>query len=245
MLKEVSESEDSFVDEEEKMPTGGVKGAKGKSIIEGGAGGKERDGDPSAGTISTDQREVKQETSQQNVGKPETEDKNEWDSELQNTEDQKEKEVAVKGDPEMAVVYIKTLLPMFADLFHSSQSAAVKRKILSLVHKLSHHVMQEWLQDLCQPAGEPSFLSQICELVAVTIDNEVGPRDRRGKRLPRGGRGKRLSCGGRGKRLSCGRRGRGYPVVGGAKGYPVVGGAKRLSCGGKAKGYPVVGGAYY
>lgn len=178
MLKEVSESEDSLAEDEEKSPSGGAKGAKGKeSIIEGGgAEGKERGGmDPLLGvTIPThsDQGEAKQKASQQSQMKQEIEDKNECDGESQNTEDQKERE-DIKGDPEMAVIYVKTLLPVFADLFHSSQTNTVKKKILPVIHKLSHHITSEWLQDLCQSTEEPSFLSQICELVAVTIDNEV------------------------------------------------------------------------
>lgn len=167
MLKDISESEDSFVDEEEKTPTVGTKGDVG------GAEGREKGsvGSLLGPTILShgDQGEIKLEAPQQRQGKEETPQGKE--EAVQSSEEQKED--GGKGDPEMAVVYIKTFLPVFADLFHTSQAAAVKKKILPVIHKLSHHVTAEWLQDLCQLTEEPSFLSQICELVALTIDSEV------------------------------------------------------------------------
>ena len=167
MLKEISESEDSFVDEEEKTPTGSAKGTK--EDVGGTEGREKRTVDPSlAPTIPThsDQGEIKLEVPEQKQGKQEM-------GERDNEAAQDRGEEGGKGDPEMAVVYIKALLPVFADLFHSSQAAAVKKKILPIIHKLSHHVTAEWLQELCQVTEEPSFLSQICELVALTIDSEV------------------------------------------------------------------------
>ena len=51
-----------------------------------------------------------------------------------------------KGDPEMAPVYVKALLPMFCQTFNSTMIQTVKRASLGLIKKIIHYMTSELLE---------------------------------------------------------------------------------------------------
>ena len=80
-----------------------------------------------------------------------------------------------KGDPEMAPVYIKRLLPVMAEVFHSSLAPALRKECLRLMRKICRYITSEWLEEISQErdAQQPTFPAQISEVLAITLENEV------------------------------------------------------------------------
>ena len=80
-----------------------------------------------------------------------------------------------KGDPEMAPVYIKRLLPVLAEVFHSSLAPALRKECLRLMRKICRYITSEWLEEISQEgeAQQPTFPAQISEVLAITLENEA------------------------------------------------------------------------
>lgn len=57
-----------------------------------------------------------------------------------------------KGDPEMAPVYLRRLLPVFTEIYHSSLAPALRKESLRLMRKMCRYVSAKCLQELCQGA---------------------------------------------------------------------------------------------
>ena len=87
----------------------------------------------------------------------------------------KEEEEEDKGDPEMAPVYIKRLLPVMAEVFHSSLAPALRKECLRLMKKICRYITSEWLEEISQDRDvqQPTFPAQISEVLAITLENEV------------------------------------------------------------------------
>ncbi|KAK3734839.1 hypothetical protein QZH41_011760, partial [Actinostola sp. cb2023] len=84
---------------------------------------------------------------------------------------EKEKEEAedIKGDPEMAPVYLKTLLPVLAKNYLSTMMPSIRKATLSLMRKMVHYASDELLKDLSQI---PNVASLIVEVLAMVLDHE-------------------------------------------------------------------------
>lgn len=54
-----------------------------------------------------------------------------------------------KGDPEMAPVYLKRLLPVFCATFQSSMLPSVRKASLSLIRKMVHYIQPDLLVETC------------------------------------------------------------------------------------------------
>ena len=91
----------------------------------------------------------------------------------------KEEEEEDKGDPEMAPVYIKRLLPVMAEVFHSSLAPALRKECLRLMKKICRYITSEWLEEISQERDVqlPTFPAQISEVLAITLENEVKRRE--------------------------------------------------------------------
>ena len=82
-----------------------------------------------------------------------------------------------RGDPEMAPVYLRRLLPIFTEIYHSSLAPALRRESLRLMRKMTHYVTSACLQDLCRDAlpadpSRPPFSAQISEVMAAVLESE-------------------------------------------------------------------------
>ena len=81
------------------------------------------------------------------------------------------------GDPEMAPVYLKRLLPVFTEIYHSSLAPPLRKESLRLMRKMMHYITSSCLQDLCKEAtpadtSHPLFSAQISEVIAAVLENE-------------------------------------------------------------------------
>ena len=178
MLREVSDTEDSFSpDEEEEASGGGNEGVK--------------DAPPFL-SLPPSSPSITAEAS----GGDESAKKKEGEGESAAEAEAAEED---KGDPEMAPVYLKRLLPIFTELFHSSLAPALRsagpsahalgdmpgmlcslfcrKESLRLLRKMCRYITAEWLGELCAAdVGEqwPPFPTQISEMLAVVLEDEVG-----------------------------------------------------------------------
>ena len=88
-----------------------------------------------------------------------------------NTEEKKEEPEDVKGDPEMAPIYLKNLLPLFAKNYKETMMPSIRKATLALMRKMIHYSSQAQLEELSQ---NMSFASVIVEVLSVVLDHEVG-----------------------------------------------------------------------
>lgn len=85
-------------------------------------------------------------------------------------EEKKEEPEDVKGDPEMAPVYLKNLLPLFAKNYKETMMPSIRKATLALMRKMIHYASQAQLEELSQNA---TFASVIVEVLSVVLDHEV------------------------------------------------------------------------
>ena len=114
MLRDASDTDDSFSTDEDKASTSG--GTRGLVVVEG-------DGDtPAVISVPTD---TLTSATPPASGEKEEEKKEEEDSPDGGTTEED------TGDPEMAPIYLKRLLPVFTELFHSSLAPPLRLVINS------------------------------------------------------------------------------------------------------------------
>lgn len=78
-----------------------------------------------------------------------------------------------KGDPEVAPIYIRGLLPVFAQVFHGSMLTSVRKASLSLIRKMVHYISGPLLAEMsCSEFSSPNFGSSLTEVIATVLDNE-------------------------------------------------------------------------
>ena len=85
-------------------------------------------------------------------------------------EEKKEEPEEVKGDPEMAPVYLKNLLPLFAKNYKETMMPSIRKATLALMRKMIHYASQAQLEELSQNS---TFASVIVEVLSVVLDHEV------------------------------------------------------------------------
>ena len=76
-----------------------------------------------------------------------------------------------KGDPDMAPVYLRRLLPVFCHTFQSSMIASVRKASLTIIKKMVHYTQPALLSSLCSHESNV-FISTLVEVVAAVLDNE-------------------------------------------------------------------------
>ncbi|KZC09014.1 E3 ubiquitin-protein ligase HECTD1, partial [Dufourea novaeangliae] len=77
-----------------------------------------------------------------------------------------------KGDPEMAPVYLKRLLPVFCATFQSSMLPSVRKASLSLIRKMVHYIQPELLVETCGSDKTGDCGAMLVEVIANVLDNE-------------------------------------------------------------------------
>ncbi|XP_065332241.1 E3 ubiquitin-protein ligase HECTD1 isoform X2 [Cloeon dipterum] len=75
-----------------------------------------------------------------------------------------------RGDPDMAPVYLRRLLPVFCATFQSTMLPSVRKASLSLIKKMAHYIQPALLAELC--TGENNCGSTVVEVIATVLDNE-------------------------------------------------------------------------
>lgn len=116
MLRDCSDSEDSFSGDDDPPPATSVRDREPSELIPTSQAtvcitGEE----PSSQTTPTD--ETKEDTAPKDENAENKAEEGEGDRE---GEGQEEEAPEDKGDPEMAPIYLKKMLPVFTELFHSS-----------------------------------------------------------------------------------------------------------------------------
>ncbi|KAL6425301.1 hypothetical protein ACFW04_009489 [Cataglyphis niger] len=77
-----------------------------------------------------------------------------------------------KGDPEMAPVYLKRLLPVFCATFQSTMLPSVRKASLSLIRKMVHYIQPELLIETCRSDKTGGCGAMLVEVIANVLDNE-------------------------------------------------------------------------
>ncbi|XP_076273657.1 ubiquitin fusion-degradation 4-like isoform X2 [Rhynchophorus ferrugineus] len=89
------------------------------------------------------------------------------------SESDTEDNIEPKGDPEMAPVYLQRLLPVFCTTFQSTMLASVRKASLGLIKKMIHYIQPNLLEELCAWEITPNFGTQLVEVIATVLDNEI------------------------------------------------------------------------
>ncbi|XP_050441159.1 E3 ubiquitin-protein ligase HECTD1 isoform X2 [Adelges cooleyi] len=77
-----------------------------------------------------------------------------------------------KGDPEMAAIYLKRLMPIFCHTFQSTMLPSIRRTSLSLIKKMVHYIKSDWLEDICKTDCPTNLAPLLVEVLATVLDNE-------------------------------------------------------------------------
>lgn len=79
-----------------------------------------------------------------------------------------------KGDPEMAPIYLRRLLPVFCATFQATMLPSVRKASLGLIKKMIHYIQPSLLEAICSPESPTyNFGTQLVEVIATVLDNEV------------------------------------------------------------------------
>lgn len=90
------------------------------------------------------------------------------------SESENEEQIEPRGDPEMAPLYLRRLLPVFCTTFQSTMLASVRKASLGLIKKMIHYIQPGLLEDLCcSESTANNFGTQLVEVIATVLDNEV------------------------------------------------------------------------
>ena len=79
-------------------------------------------------------------------------------------------EYSVKGDPEIVLRYVKSLLPMFSRSYQSTMIQSVKKSSLGLIKKIVLYLSPSLLGQVCQ--DDASLVGDIVEVLASVLDTE-------------------------------------------------------------------------
>lgn len=90
------------------------------------------------------------------------------------SESEGEDQIEPRGDPEMAPLYLRRLLPVFCTTFQSTMLASVRKASLGLIKKMIHYIQPSLLEELCSSeSASNNFGTQLVEVIATVLDNEV------------------------------------------------------------------------
>lgn len=90
-----------------------------------------------------------------------------------NTEDNKPViEDVVKGDPEMAPIYVKRLVPVFVNTYQGSLVASIKKATLSILKKMIHYIPAVMMEELVSGNVAPKLVDVIAMALNTEADDE-------------------------------------------------------------------------
>ncbi|XP_075923722.1 E3 ubiquitin-protein ligase HECTD1 isoform X2 [Petromyzon marinus] len=77
-----------------------------------------------------------------------------------------------KGDPEMAPVYLKRLLPIFAQTFQQTMMPSVRKASLALIRKMVHYCPEALLKEVCGSDLGHNLPIILAEVTSAVLDHE-------------------------------------------------------------------------
>ncbi|KAG8035223.1 hypothetical protein G9C98_001713 [Cotesia typhae] len=77
-----------------------------------------------------------------------------------------------KGDPEMAPVYLRRLLPVFCATFQSTMLPSVRKASLNLIRKMVHYIQPDLLVETCGADKTSGCGAMLVEVITNVLDNE-------------------------------------------------------------------------
>lgn len=80
-------------------------------------------------------------------------------------------EILVKGDVEMAPLYAKRLLPVFAQTFRSSLVPSIRKATLAIMKKVIHYIPQRMMSEVISSCN---IAASIVEVLSSVLNVEVG-----------------------------------------------------------------------
>ena len=85
------------------------------------------------------------------------------------SKDAETQQVVVKGDPEMAPLYVKRLVPVFAKTYQASLVQSIKKATLSILKKMIHFIPASMMDELVSGNVAP----QLVDVIAMALSTEV------------------------------------------------------------------------
>lgn len=103
-----------------------------------------------------------------------------WMCPVNKGEDKKKKDVnkeeeeggEPKGDPEMAPIYLKRLLPVFAQTFQQTMLPSIRKASLALIRKMVHYSSDVLLKEVCDSDAGHNLPTVLVEITATVLDQE-------------------------------------------------------------------------
>ncbi|XP_071895026.1 E3 ubiquitin-protein ligase HECTD1 isoform X14 [Anas platyrhynchos] len=77
-----------------------------------------------------------------------------------------------KGDPEMAPIYLKRLLPVFAQTFQQTMLPSIRKASLALIRKMIHFCSEALLKEVCDSDAGHNLPTILVEITATVLDQE-------------------------------------------------------------------------
>ncbi|XP_025127123.1 E3 ubiquitin-protein ligase HECTD1 isoform X5 [Bubalus bubalis] len=77
-----------------------------------------------------------------------------------------------KGDPEMAPIYLKRLLPVFAQTFQQTMLPSIRKASLALIRKMIHFCSEALLKEVCDSDVGHNLPTVLVEITATVLDQE-------------------------------------------------------------------------
>lgn len=79
-------------------------------------------------------------------------------------------EIVVKGDLEMAPLYVTRLLPVFAQTFRSSLVPSIRKATLAIMKKVIHYIPQKMMSEVISSCN---VAASIVEVLSSVLNVEV------------------------------------------------------------------------
>ncbi|XP_028293111.1 E3 ubiquitin-protein ligase HECTD1 isoform X2 [Gouania willdenowi] len=77
-----------------------------------------------------------------------------------------------KGDPEMAPIYLRRLLPVFAQTFQQTMLPSIRKASLALIRKMVHYSSELLLKEVCDSEAGHNLPTVLVEITATVLDQE-------------------------------------------------------------------------
>ncbi|XP_053488074.1 E3 ubiquitin-protein ligase HECTD1 isoform X4 [Ictalurus furcatus] len=85
---------------------------------------------------------------------------------------EEEEGIEPKGDPEMAPIYLKRLLPVFAQTFQQTMLPSIRKASLALIRKMVHYSSEVLLKEVCDSDAGHNLPTILVEITATVLDQE-------------------------------------------------------------------------